>query len=177
MRGLDYALTSRDFASRLFLARRGHTASQSSLDLQVVARSMMSKLAKSPTPVVSQIFMKRAMEHPAKRSSNITSPSDRTSFIVNHHRGGEAAVNFDPEKPWEWAVRTGFQLPKLAEYVPSYNVIKPDVGKGGYVRVTAGINNEELYHQAAHSSLMTMGGQHPVGCNTVIISLFSSHLC
>jgi hypothetical protein len=86
----------------------------------------------------------------------------RRSNKLSNRQATTGPVTYDQEKPWEWAVKTGYRPPKEAEYVPSFNVIKPDAGKGGFVRITAGMNNEEVYHQASHSGLMSMGGQHPV---------------
>ena len=67
----------------------------------------------------------------------------------------------DTSKPWEWAVKTGFQLPPNAEFVPGFNKIKP-TGEVAYARVPAGLHNEEFFTQADASGLMTLGAQHGV---------------
>jgi hypothetical protein len=74
---------------------------------------------------------------------------------------------FDPAKPWEWAVKTGFKLPPNAEYVPGFNKIKP-TGEFAYARVPAGLHNEEFFSQADASGLMTLGAQHGVSLLTII---------
>jgi hypothetical protein len=73
-----------------------------------------------------------------------------------------SGYKFDPSKPWEWAVKTGFKLPQNVEWVPSFNKIKP-TGEFAYARVTAGLHNEEFFTQADASGLMTLGAQHGVG--------------
>jgi hypothetical protein len=55
-----------------------------------------------------------------------------------------------------------FNLPPVAEAIPSHNVIKAVPGKVGYARISGAMYNELFFDQADKSGYMTLGAQHGV---------------